>query len=109
MKKAASKSPGGFISQSRMTGQGRLSEPTTRSKCCVRFPWAKVLAWLYATRKRESDGNCGGCGKKRGDPCEPPRLELIRYYQNFAFAVTRKVRPRPVSIVLPAIVLDDGV
>lgn len=29
--------------------------------------------------------------------------------QNLAFAVTRKVRPRPVSIVLPAMVLDDGV
>lgn len=109
MKKAASKSPGGFISQSRMTGQGRFSEPTTRSKCCVRFPWAKVLAWVPAPRKPENDGKHGGCGKKRGGSFEPPRLELKVLYQNFAFAVTRNVRPRPVSIVLPAIVLDDGV
>jgi hypothetical protein len=31
--KAASKVPGGLSSQSRMTGQGRLSEPTTNQRC----------------------------------------------------------------------------
>jgi len=44
---------------------------------------------------------------KKGGPKAALVVESVD--QNLAFAVSMNVRPRPVSIVLPAIVLDAGV
>ncbi len=77
---------------------------------CV-FAMVEVLAWLVVSRKRENDT---GADRSRLKEKRRPSRRLLRSRrrieaQNFAFAVTRNVRPRPVSTVLPAIVLEAGV